>query len=254
VVTTRVARGDLPVADPKIHCVGYKEDDRWLKQLRLLERFGLRPDASVLEIGCGLGGLAYELASYLDVGARYRGFDVAPDAIAWLQAHYAPVLPDFRFDLIDVQNPRYRSDGTTAPEEVRFHYPDASFDFVCAFEVFMHMELDGVRNYVAEIARVLRPGGNAAMSFQAIWEFEDEPKPIGEPRFVHIGGGVHTKLPEERGMSMGYRVDLIRGLFASSGLEIVEEVEGRWHRPFTPRPPGSPIHNCDLFAVRRSSQ
>ena len=219
-------------------------------QLALLEHFGLQTSDSVLEIGCGLGRLSYELASFLDADGRYTGFDIAPQAIAWLNEHYAPRLTGFRFDLLDVENPRYRPSGSATAADVRFPYSNDEFDCVCAFEVFMHLPLDGIRNYLAEIARVLRPGGIAVLTFQAIWEHEREPVLGGRP-FVALGDGVYTRFPErDGGVSMGYSVDLIRSLFRTTGLAVVAEIEGRWHSPWVERPPG-PVHNCDLFALRR---
>jgi len=252
-VTVRCEHGSLPVPDSGLLDVGDDEGgQRYKKQLSLLQHFGLRPNSNMLEIGCGLGGLAYELASFLDLDGRYTGVDISPEAVTWLRANYAPRLRGFRFDLLDVHNPRYRPSDGIEPELVRFPYPDASFDSVCAFEVFMHVPLAGVRNYLREVRRVLRAGGVAILTFQAIWECEEEPTLFGRP-FVHIGGGVHTRYPEEPGMSMAYRVGLLRELIDVTDLELIAEIEGLWHSPWDPRPPGAPIHNCDVFGVRRPS-
>jgi len=244
-------RSQLPKWDPSVHTVGWDDGgQRYIKQLALLEHYGLEPSSDVLEIGCGIGGLAYELAGFLGDNATYTGFDVAPRAIAWLNEQYAPQLPNFRFELLDVENPRFAPGHGAQPHEVRFPYRDSSFDIVCAFEVFMHLPLDGVRNYIGETARVLKPGALAVLTFQAIWERETEPVLFGRP-FVDIGGGVHTRHPEKHGMSMAYKVGLLRDLFASAGLEPVDEVEGLWHSPFDARPEGRPVHNCDVFVVGR---
>jgi SAM-dependent methyltransferase len=247
----RFERGVLPVPDPAIHVTGGDDGgQRGLKQVALLEHFGLQPSAHVLEIGCGLGRLAYELASYLDADGRYTGFDIAPQAITWLNEHYAPRLEGFRFDLLDVRNPRFHAAGAGAASDVRFDYGDAEFDIVCAFEVFMHLTLDELRNYLDEVTRVLRPGGVAVLTFMAIWENEEEPVLGGRP-FVAIGGGVHTRYPENPVLSMGYRVELIRDLFRERDLESLGEIEGLWHSPWKERLPDIPVHRCDAFAVRR---
>ncbi len=232
---------------------GDEGGQRGPNQLALLEHFGLQPSSAVLEIGCGLGRLAYELSWFLNFDGNYTGFDIAPDAIAWLNENYAPVLPGFRFDLLDVQNPRFHAAAGKHAHEVRFPYPDAAYDIVCAFEVFMHIPLNGVRNYLNEVARVLKPGGRAVLTFQAIWEHETEPVLDGRP-FVDIGGGVHTRFPESTGLSMAYKADLLRGLFRECGLEQVEEIEGLWHSPWTARPAGTPVHKCDVFTVRRPAR
>jgi SAM-dependent methyltransferase len=250
-VPVRYERGTLPPPDPSVHTVGGEDGGvRGLKQLAILEYYGLLPSSSVLEIGCGTGRLAYELASFLDDDGRYTGADIAPKPVAWLNEHYAPRLRDFRFDLLDdIANPRYNPEGSVAQHAVRFPYLDAAFDVVCAFEVFMHVPLEGVRNYLNEIARVVKPGGVAVISFMAVWENEREPMYSGR-RFKALGDGVYTRFPEKQGLSMGYSVGLLRELFRAMNFELIAELEGLWHSPFKPRPAG-PVHNCDLFAIRR---
>ncbi len=245
----RCARGELPIADPGLHRVGGDEGGaRGPKQLAMLEHFGLEPASAVLEVGCGLGRLAYELASYLDADGRYTGFDISPEAVAWLNEHYAPRLPGFQFDLADVSNARYRPSATLTPAEAKFPYSDDSFDVVCAFEVFMHVPLAGVRNYLAEIARVLRSGGTAVLTFVVIWDDEGELLHAGRP-FEAIGGGVYTRFPDEPGKSMAYDAELIREILRPD-FEIVAEICGLMHGPWKPRPPG-PVHNCDAIALKR---
>jgi SAM-dependent methyltransferase len=245
----RCVRGELPLPEPGIHNVG---DDaggrRGPRQLALLEHFGLFPSAAVVEVGCGLGRLAYELASYLDDAGTYAGFDIAPAAIEWLNREYVPRLPGFRFDVLDVHNARFRPDGTEPPDAVRFPYRDDSFDVACAFEVFMHMPLAGVANYLSEMARVLKPGALAVVTFMAIYPDETEPRHAGRP-FVPIGGGAHSRFPEHASMSMGYDVALIRQLLAGAQMEETASIKGRWHSPLR-KPDTEPSHNCDLFAVR----
>jgi SAM-dependent methyltransferase len=121
--------------------VGGASAGRGENQLRLLRHWGLRPSSHVLEIGCGVGRLAYELASFLDADGRYTGFDVSPTAIDWCNEHYAARLPNFRFDLVEARNVRYNPQGGVNPASLRFPYADENFDVVCAFAVFMHMQL-----------------------------------------------------------------------------------------------------------------
>ena len=236
--------------DSSVHTVGGDDaGQRYIKQLALLQHYGLQPSSKILEIGCGIGGLAYELAGLLSDAGSYTGFDVAANAIAWLNLHYAPRLPNFRFDLFDVANPRFSPGGGVQAHEIRFPYRDDEYDIVCAFEVFMHLPLEGIRNYIREIARVLKPNGKAVLTFNAIWERENEPVLFGRP-FVDIGGGLHTRFPERDGLSMAYKAALLRDLFRSAGLAPVDEIEGLWHSPHVPRTDGKPLHNCDVFVVR----
>ena len=101
-----------------------------------------------------------------------------------------PRLPGFRFDLLEVHNERYRPDKALGPEEVRFPYDDDSFDMVCAFEVFMHISPDGVRNYLREVARLRRPGATAILTFMAIYPGEHEVRNAGRA-FIRVSEGVY---------------------------------------------------------------
>jgi SAM-dependent methyltransferase len=238
----------LPRPDPSIWWVGEEDGGRrGIKQLRLLEHWGLEPSSQVLEIGCGVGRLAYELAPYLADGAGYAGFDISADAIDWLNENYASRLPSFRFDHMDVHNARYRPDASTAAHEIRFPYADNSFDVACAFEVFMHMQPPDVANYLSEVARVLRPGRAGIMTFMAITEADPAPVFSGRP-FVPVGDGVYTRFPERDGLNLAYGDGLIRQMITDAGLRLIDTVEGRWHAPLRPASDG-PEHNADVYVV-----
>ena len=176
----------LPQPDSSIHPTGVGKGEHALEQRRanqvaLLRHWGLLPSSRLLEIGCGVGWLAYDLAFVLDDTGSYAGFDVGPEAIGWLNEHLAPRLPNFRFDAVDVHNPKYRPEGGGRPETFRFPYADDEFDFVCAFGLFMHMPLPGVDNYLRETARVLRPGSRALLNFMAITEADTDPRNAHRP-------------------------------------------------------------------------
>jgi SAM-dependent methyltransferase len=251
-------RGDVPPPVPALHKTGSEglDGNRGTNELRLLDHFGMTPSSDILDVGCGFGRLAYECASYLDDEATYTGFDIAPIAIDWLNTHYAPRLPGFRFDLLDVHNERYRPDGGVQEGGVRFPYEDDRYDVVCAFEVFMHLSLEGVRNYLHEIARVLRPGGLAVVTLVAIYPGEEELSHDGRA-YVPIGEGMHTRFPRRTNLSMAYDLDVVRGLLTEAGLDEVDLIKGLVHIPPDRRPaaawvgPRPLTHGCDLFATRK---
>jgi SAM-dependent methyltransferase len=257
----RCVRGELPPPEQTLHNTGREsfrnEAPRGVRELQLLEHFGMRPTSHVLDVGCGIGRLAYECASYLDDDATYAGLDISPAVIAWLNDNYAPRLPGFRFDLLDVHNESYRIRGSMGPEHVRFPYEDERFDVACAFEVFMHVSLDGIRNYLSEMARVLRPGGLALVTLVAV--YSDEPVCAGA-EYVQVGQGIYTLHPERSSTDMAYDIDLVRSALTEAALDEVGLVRGRMHTPPDRRPglaPGielPPIwHPCDVLAARKGS-
>ena len=200
----------------------------------------------MLEIGCGVGRLAYELSAYLD-GGTYTGFDISPKAINWLNEHYAPRLPNFRFDLVDARNTRYRPRGADAGS-VRFPYADDQFDVACAFAVFMHMQLPEIRRYCEEIARVLAPDGFAAVTFRLVHEGEELPR-TRDREWVPVGPGVWSIFPETPGRALAYDDALVHSTIADAGLVVVDAVAGRWHnRPAAD--PDAPTLGADVFIVR----
>jgi SAM-dependent methyltransferase len=109
---------------------------------RLVADAGLRPSATLLDVGCGTGAVALAIARRS--GAHVTGIDLVPAHVEHARAEAARQgLPDSTTFL--------EADATAMP------FPDASFDHVYAIESAYHAA-DKPRFY-AECARVLRPGG-----------------------------------------------------------------------------------------------
>lgn len=96
----------------------------------------------VLEIGCGSGVHAKLLA---EAGARLTAVDLTPTAVEMTRR---------RLELHGLEGTTLEADAESLP------FPDRSFDFVWSWGVIHHSaDTDRV---IAEIARVLRPGGRLA--------------------------------------------------------------------------------------------
>lgn len=127
---------------------------------------GLRPTASVLDLGCGIGRMALPLTQYLDPAfGRYLGIDVVADAIDWCARTISPVYPNFRFAHVNALNEVYNPQGRIRPESVRLPLEDGSIDFAILTSVFTHFHAPAVVAYCGELRRVLRPGGRAFITF-----------------------------------------------------------------------------------------
>ncbi|MBC8155567.1 MAG: methyltransferase domain-containing protein [Bacteroidetes bacterium] len=126
---------------------------------------GLKPHESVLDVGCGIGRMAIPLTDYLTSPGQYEGFDIVRQGIEWCQRTVTPRFPNFRFQLADVHNSHYHPEGRYQAHDYRFPFADNRFDFVFLTSVFTHMPVRETEHYIAEISRVLKPGGRCFATF-----------------------------------------------------------------------------------------
>ena len=104
----------------------------------------VQPGEDVLEVGCGTGSLTLAAKRQTGPSGAVCGIDVLPEMIAQSRQKAAEAGADVDF----------RLGGINA-----IPYPDESFDTVlCSFMIF-HMSEMVRRQGLAEILRVLRPGG-----------------------------------------------------------------------------------------------
>ncbi len=125
----------------------------------------LAPDETVLDVGCGVGRAALPLTRYLSPRGRYEGFDIMRPNVAWCKQAITPRFPNFRFQYVDLWNREYNPRGKLAAANFRFPYPDASFDFAFLTSVFTHLMPGDAAHYLAELGRVLKPGGRCLATF-----------------------------------------------------------------------------------------
>jgi SAM-dependent methyltransferase len=131
-------------------------------------RFPLRPGHRVLDLGCGGGRHAFEVCRR---GANVVAFDLDP-------AELAPVMG--MFDAMRAAGEASpQADATViSGDATAMPFGDGTFDRVIAAEVLEHI-LDDQRAMI-ELARVLRPGGLAAITVPSFlpericWALSDE--------------------------------------------------------------------------------
>jgi SAM-dependent methyltransferase len=225
--------GDLAPPEALANAVGgtFRETGREFLRY-FVEIGGLQPHHRVLDVGCGVGRMAVPLMEYLDANGRYEGFDVMPNLIRWCQEEITPRDSRFRFRHVDLHNPTYNPGGGTAAADHRFPYADASFDFVILTSVFTHMRPEGVRRYLAEIARVLAPAGRCFATFfllnaESLALIRAGLSPYF--RFAHLHDGFRANdrdLPEN---AVAYDEEQVRGWYGECGLAWVgSPAYGHW--------------------------
>jgi len=192
---------------------------------------GLRPTHRVLDVGCGIGRMAVPLTAYLRSPGAYEGFDIVPAGIAWCRRRITPTFPSFGFQVADIHSALYNPGGSHTPHTYRFPYPDASFDFAYLTSVFTHLLPPAVENYLAEVARTLRPGGRAFITLCLLnpeaWNLIsagasnlDFPFARGKCRIAD------RRSPEA---AVAYDEPYVRSLYRAHGLEIAEPIlYGSW--------------------------
>jgi SAM-dependent methyltransferase len=191
---------------------------------------GLRPEHRVLDIGCGPGRMAVPLTSYLAPRGAYAGFDVVGEEVRWCQRAITPRFPAFTFERVDVHNARYNPAGTVRAHEFRFPYEDAAFDFAFATSVFTHMLPADVEHYLDELARVLRPGGTALLTWVLLTDESRAALASGESRFsfAHTAGVASIDDPESPEAAVAYPETWVREQTASRGLPLRSLHPGGW--------------------------
>jgi len=204
-----------------------------------IEYGGLLPHHDVLDVGSGIGRMAVPLTGYLEASARYEGFDVVPSGVKWCTRHISRQYPNFHFRYIPLENDLYTAGGAESAD-FAFPYPATAFDLVILTSVFTHMLPDQVAHYLAEIQRVLRPGGRVFATFFLITDDSESPAATPGRTFSFPYDYGHYRLMDERVRSANvayrkkYLQELVRRIGTSGGLRIRECRPGAWSgRPET---------------------
>ena len=131
------------------------ENDRFVLTVRY-DQLAARPGERLLDLGCGAGRHTF--------AALERGIDVVAADLD--DAALKDVLSFGRAMLAELPA---RSPSLSCVNSDALHLPfrDASFDRVIASEVFEHIPAD--ERAMQELARVLRPGGTAAITVPRFW-------------------------------------------------------------------------------------
>jgi SAM-dependent methyltransferase len=111
---------------------------------------GIRPGQAVLDVGCGPGYAAFDLAELVQAEGRVLGVDESPPFVAHVNAQArARGLSQLAARAVDVQRLG------------ELDLPQASFDLAYARWVLCFVERPA--DVVAGVARLLRPGGRFAI-------------------------------------------------------------------------------------------
>jgi SAM-dependent methyltransferase len=192
-----------------------------------LKKYGnLTPNSAILDVGCGVGSLAYSLISYNNFQGRYEGFEIEKDFTDWLRKNITPKYPNYHFIYADIFNKSYNFSGKILPAEFRFPYDSSTFDIVFLNSIFTHMLPTEMEHYLSEINRVLKPEGRCLISYFLL--SKERPKEIVEneirSRFIDSGKSYWTtnlKFPED---ATAYEQEYILCLYEKYKLKLAKPI------------------------------
>jgi len=158
-------------------------------------RLGLAPEDRLLDLGCGGGRHAFEAVR---LGARVVALDAGAEELADVRAVLAAMAEAGELD--------QAGDARALQGDARrLPFPDAAFDRIIAAEVLEHIPEDTTA--IAELARVLRPGGVLAVT---VPRFGPEAINWALSRQYHDVPGGHVRI---------YRRSTLWQRLRASGLE-----------------------------------
>ena len=152
----------------------------------------IQPGEQVLDVGCGTGTLAMEAARRVGRAGRVAGVDPGTQQIARARAKAARrhVSIEFQIGVIE-----------------QLPFPDQTFDVVFSTLMMHHLPIPLKRQGLAEIARVLKPGGRLVIA-----DFKHKQERAGQAARFHAGGS---------------RIQELEALLKEAGFDQLETEELR---------------------------
>jgi ubiquinone/menaquinone biosynthesis C-methylase UbiE len=138
--------GDLLIHQARLYDLRIRLSGRRGRRWRadLARRLDLRPGDRALDVACGTGRLAFELAGYLAPDGSVDGVDAATEMVDRAAATNNRLRLPVKFQ-------------TALAQQLPF--PDDTFNAVTCTLALHHIAHDGRREAIEEMRRVLQPGG-----------------------------------------------------------------------------------------------
>ena len=190
----------------------------------------LKPDACVLDIGCGAGRLTFPICDYLDGRGRYVGFDIAPRALSFARTH---VRGACAIELVhaDLTNAEYARRGAPA-ETYRFPMADGAAHAALATSLFSHIRPGVAAHYLSEAGRVLRPGGRLMLTAFLVGAEDRARLDAARLALTPVEGGAFAADPRHPERAMGFDEAAFLSWAEAAGLRLRGDIHrGDWRAP-----------------------
>ncbi|APW60258.1 methyltransferase domain-containing protein [Paludisphaera borealis] len=177
----------------------------------LISKF-LKPNSQVLDIGCGCGKMARNLAYHPHI-KKFIGFDVIQDSIDYCNQTLVPRIGSkFEFHCYNVYSECYNPQGTIKASELVFPATDGSIDLAWGCSLFTHLLEPDAKHYLREVRRVLSPSGMFLPTIHI------NPAPgtrySGNEVRVDIDIDYFAELAAEAGLSLAVKLGEVCGQYA----------------------------------------
>lgn len=164
-------------------------------KLDLLDWFFVpTPGERIVDVGCGSGVFSDAMARR---GARVTSVDANAEAVAYATKTFARDGMEVRRGYLDELN-----------------LPDASFDAATALEIVEHVYLDQVKKLLADLRRVVRPGGRILITtpnYRGVW-------PVIEWAVDRFTSAAHMDADQH---VLHFHRKLLRDTLTEAGFEMV---------------------------------
>ena len=196
-----------------------------------MQMVDISEDAKILEVGCGMGRFSLHLAKHVQGKGSYTGLELLPSAVKYLNQNFVPRFDNFRVDLADVQNDLYNPNCKYTASNYVFPYDDNTFDFVFLQSVFTHLVKDDLENYLRQIHRVLKVGGQCLITYFIIDDQSEELICAGKAHrsFKFQQDGFRSDTEKKIEIAIAYNDSYLRKFYNRIGLKIIEPIHsGSW--------------------------
>ena len=196
---------------------------------------------AILDVGSGTGLLSIASEPFISNGGHYLGIDVMARDVDFCRRHFDP--GQYRFEHLNAFNAEYSPDQS---DRLAWSAVDTeAFDLVTSVSVWTHFNEQDGRFYLCEVARALKPGGRAIISFfllDQVYEESLSRRGEGKGRFHSTGQRdwifdtpaygsdawfctSWSKVPEA---AIGVTSAGLDRLLADSGLRLLQHHQGNW--------------------------
>lgn len=206
---------------------GFREVGPWFVE-EFIRRGLVKQGSKILDVGCGCGRLAHSLATNPEMtklGVQYTGMDIDSRSIEWCRKSIQSRNPQFSFYHVDMRSRTYNPEGKHEAKTYRFPHQDGSLDLIILTSVFTHLLEPEVDHYLAELSRIIKPGGAVYASFFTYKSKDEALSGVARRRqkFPFFHGRYALESEEFPENAVAFEENHLLGMVSSHGMKLRDE-------------------------------